>query len=120
MIALLKAKPDAQSVLNKALGNSAEQLGLTQSQLAQIIGKDRSAISRGNISPDSKAGELALYFIRCYRALYALMGGDQDNMRHWIKTVNSHLGDVSPMERMTSVAGLVEVMQYLDAIRGKV
>ena len=54
------------------------------------------------------------------RALYALMGGDQSNMRHWIKTANSHLGDASPMERMGSVAGLVEVMQYLDAIRGKV
>jgi uncharacterized protein (DUF2384 family) len=120
MVALLKPTPTPQSVLNKAMSNAATQLDLTQAQLAQIIGKDRTAISRGNISPDSKAGELALYFIRCYRALYALMGGDQSNMRHWIKTANSHLGDASPMERMGSVAGLVEVMQYLDAIRGKI
>ena len=120
MVALLKPTPTPQSVLNKAMCNAASQLDLTQAQLAQIIGKDRTAISRSPIDPGSKAGELALYFIRCYRALYALMGGDQDNMRHWIKTVNKHLGDTSPMERMGSIAGLVEVMQYLDAMRSKV
>lgn len=108
-----------KSVVNKAICNAAAQLDLTQTQLAQIIGINRTAISRSPIDPGSKAGELALYFIRCYRALYALMGGNQDNMRHWIKTVNRHLGDTSPMERMGSIAGLVEVMQYLDAIRLK-
>lgn len=120
MTALLKSGVNPQAVLNKALCNAAEQLDLTQVQIAHIIGKDRSVISRGNINPDSKAGELALYFIRCYRALYALMGGDRDNMRHWIKTGNSHLGDVSPAERMNTIAGLIEVMQYLDAARGKI
>ena len=28
------------------------------------------------ISETSKAGELALLFIRCYRSLYVLVGGD--------------------------------------------
>ena len=60
MVALLKSTPNPQSVLNKAMCNAAAQLDLTQAQLAQIIRKDRTAISRGSISSSSKAGELAL------------------------------------------------------------
>jgi hypothetical protein len=111
-------QPDPASVLAEALTNAGKHLGLTQADLGKIIGKDRSAVSRGRIAVDSKEGEIALLFIRCYRALYVLVGGDAEQMRHWMKTANLHTGGV-PAEQVKSIQGLVAVLSYLDAIRGK-
>ncbi len=105
-------------ILAEAFGNAGRLLGMNQTELGAIIGKDRTAISRGRLDPDSKAGELALLFIRCYRALHVLSGGDPAQMKHWMHTHNHHTGAV-PAEQVKSVQGLVTVMEYLDAIRGK-
>lgn len=109
---------DSADVLKKAFLNAGKALGLSQSVLATIIGKDRSTLARGRIEPTAKAGELALLLIRCYRSLYALMGGDIEHMRHWMHTENLHTGGV-PAEQIRSVQGLMEVVLYLDAIRGR-
>jgi len=114
----LAHEPDRASVLAEAYLNAGRQLGLSQAALGEIIGKDRSAVSRGRIDPASKAGELALLFIRCYRALYVLVGGDVEQMRHWMQTENLHTGGV-PAEQVKRVQGLTSVLEYLDAIRGK-
>jgi len=109
---------DNADVLGEALMNAGKYLGMSQADLGEVIGKDRSAISRGRIDPHSKAGELALMFIRCYRALYVLVGGDQQQMRHWMQTANLHTGGV-PLQQAKTVQGLVTVLEYLDAMRGK-
>lgn len=123
MTARPNALPDAGDVLAKALLSAREQLGLSQQELAAIVGVHRSAISRwqdnGGLRPDSKTGELALLLIRTYRTLFALFGGDLANMRHFLRTANLHLGGV-PLQLMTQVQGLVRVVEYVDAIRGKV
>lgn len=109
---------DKSDVLAEALINAGKYLGMSQADLGAIIGKNRTAISRGDIDPDSKAGELALLFIRCYRALYVLVGGDPRQMRHWMETENLHTGGI-PAEQIKHVQGLVTVLDYLDAMRGK-
>ena len=109
---------DKAEVLAEALLNAGKALGMTQADLGQVIGKDRSAISRGRIEPDSKSGELALLLIRVYRALYVLVGGDAEQMRHWMRTENLHTGSL-PSEQIKSVQGLNRVLEYLDAMRGK-
>lgn len=109
---------DNADVLKKAFLNAGKALGLSQSDLATTIGKDRSTLSRGRIEPASKSGELALLLIRCYRSLYALMGGDIEHMRHWMHTDNLHTGGI-PARQVSSVQGLMEVVLYLDAIRGR-
>ena len=119
MSAIPVPKPDAAHLLAKALVNAGKELGLTQAALGTIIGKDRTAISRGGIDPDSKAGELALLLIRAYRALFALVGGDASQMKHWVHTDNRHVGGI-PAEQILSVQGLLRVVEYLDAIRAKV
>ncbi|MGP9823881.1 antitoxin Xre/MbcA/ParS toxin-binding domain-containing protein [Ectopseudomonas khazarica] len=123
MSALTRSQPDADAVLAKALLNTREQLGLTQQELADIVGVHRSAISRwgeqGGLRPQSKTGELALLLIRAYRALFALFGGNLQDMRHFLRTENRHLAGV-PLQQMGQVQGLVRVVEYLDAIRGKV
>ena len=106
------------SVLTEALLNAGKQLGMSQADLGAVIGKNRTAISRGGIDPGSKAGELALLFIRCYRALYVLVGGNPEQMRHWMETENLHTGGI-PAEQIKSVQGLATVLGYLDAMRGK-
>jgi hypothetical protein len=119
MSVALVAKPEASEVIAEALANAGRSLGLTQAELGAVIGKDRSAISRGRIDPASKAGELALLLIRCYRALYVLVGGEQAAMRHWMHTANHHLGGV-PAQQIRTIQGLLAVLEYLDAMRGKV
>ncbi|MCL5060523.1 MAG: MbcA/ParS/Xre antitoxin family protein [Candidatus Thermoplasmatota archaeon] len=109
---------DKASVLAEALINAGRHLGMNQADLGEIIGKDRTAISRGRIDPASKAGELALLLIRCYRALYVLVGGNPEHMRHWMQTENLHTGGV-PAEQVKTVQGLTTVLEYLDAMRGK-
>lgn len=118
-MALLQAQPiDNNAVLSEALLNAGKALGLTQAQVGNVIGKDRTTLNRG-LSPTSKAGELALLFIRCYRSLYVLVGGKPDDMKHWMHTENRHTGGI-PAEQVQTVTGLNHVLEYLDAMRGRV
>lgn len=110
--------PDQRLTLAKALARAGKALGLSQEVLGQIIGRDRSVLHRG-LDPASKAGELALLLIRAYRSLYVLVGGSQAEMRHWMHSYNHDTGGV-PAEQVCSVQGLVTVVEYLDAMRGKV
>ena len=112
------SRPDPSAVLTQALLSAGDYLGLTKAELGAAIGKDRTIFSRGKVTPETKSGELALILIRCYRSLYALVGGDRVQMQHWMHTPNSHTGGV-PAEQVKTVQGLVRVMEYLDAIRGK-
>lgn len=114
------AKPtaDPSRVLGKAVLRAAERMGIRQQALADIIGRDRSSISRAGVDPDSKSGELAKLLIRCYRSLAVLVDDNQAQLREWLGTRNRHTGGV-PREQLRSVAGLVVVTEYLDAIRGK-
>lgn len=107
-----------REVLSKALLNAGKALGFSQAEIGRIVGKDRTSIARG-LDPQSKSGELALLLIRCYRSLYVLVGGDGEDMKHWMHTRNHHTGGV-PAEQVTSVQGLNAVVSYLDAMRGKV
>lgn len=106
------------AVLAKAVINAGKELGLTQATIGQAIGKDRTSISRG-LDPRSKAGELALLLVRCYRSLYVLVGGKTADMKHWMHTPNRHTGGI-PAEQVQTVPGLIHVVEYLDAMRGKI
>ena len=102
--------------------SAAERLGLRNRHLAAILGTSEASISRlqhaRSMNPDSKEGELALLFLRAYRSLDALVGGEDEKARRWLHAENDHLRGV-PAERMRTVEGLVDVVQYLDAMRGR-
>lgn len=123
MSAQVQILPSENEVLSKALLNSKEHLGLTNTELGEIIGKDRTYFTRlrnhSVLEPNSKEGELALHVIRIYRSLYALEGGDIEAMEEWLNTSNKHLNGV-PKELLKNIQGLVQVVEYLDAMRGKV
>jgi hypothetical protein len=120
MTAVTRVGPDGGEVLCKALLNVKEALDLKQAELGDIIGLNRSSVSRlQSLDPASKAGELALLLVRVYRSLFAMVGGDVAAMQHWLRTPNQHLGG-TPLKLMTSIQGLIHVVEYLDAVRGRV
>jgi hypothetical protein len=106
-----------RALLAKAVRNAGKALGLSVTQIGQVIGKDRTSIGRG-VDPGSKSGELALLLIRCYRSLHVLTGGREEDIRHWMQAENVGTGGI-PAEQVKSVPGLMRVVEYLDAMRGK-
>lgn len=123
MSALAQLNSDPAAVLAKAVLNAAEQLGLKQAELAAVLGMHRTAISRlkqnPNLEPASKQGELALLLIRIARALFALTGGDKDWIKHFMHSPNQVTGGV-PAQQIESIQGLIQVLQFVDALRGKI
>ena len=118
----LTTQPDRAIVLAKARLGAAERLGVRNRQLASVIGSSEASVSRlrsgRGLDPASKEGELALLFLRLYRSLDALVGGDDAKAREWLHAANDHLGGI-PADRIRTVEGLVDVVQYLDAMRGR-
>ena len=120
--ALPSRSPDPAAVLAKGTLNAAERLGIRNRILAEVIGTSEASISRlsgaRGLDPNRKEGELALLFLRLFRSLDALVGGEDAKAREWLHATNTHLRGV-PAERIRSVEGLVDVIQYLDAMRGR-
>jgi hypothetical protein len=113
---------DPAAVLTKALLSAARLLGLRNREVAAVIGASEASVSRlGSgrvIEPGSKEGELALLFLRLFRSLDALVGGEAGKARAWLQAENTHLGGI-PAERIRHIEGLVDVVQYLDSMRGR-
>ena len=110
---------DAQ-LLQQAVLRAAEELDLSRTDLARVLGKDRSTLTCAKgMDPASKTGELALLLIRLYRSLSVLVGNDRKLLRHWFHTANRHTGGV-PAEQVRRTEGLVEIVQYLDAMRAPI
>jgi len=116
-------QPDPANVLGKAVLETADFLGLPAEVLGNIIGRDRTSITRLKknpvIDPTSKTGELALLLIRVYRGLFAILGGNQAAMREWLRQNNLSLQG-QPLNRIQSVVGLTSTVNYVDAMRGKI
>lgn len=114
--------PARDAVLAKAVLRAAAQLGMNQSELGAVLGMHRSAVSRlgrnGALGPETKQGELALLVVRLARALFALTGGDDNWMRHFMRSENVATGGV-PLQQITTIQGLVSVLTFVDGIRGK-
>ena len=123
MSAIEQLQPSREAVLAKAVLNAADQMGLNQAQLGAVLGVHRSAISRLKqkpvLDPNSKQGELALLFVRIARALLALTGNDKDWAKHFMSTYNKVTRGV-PIEQMATITGLITVLNFVDAMRGKI
>lgn len=116
--------PASDQVVTKAFRKASTILNLNQKEIADILGPSESTISRifgGNqmISVESKEGEIALLFLRMFRSLDSLFGGDENNMKLWLDSENHYLHGV-PRDLIKNIGGLLHVIEYLDAMRGKV
>jgi len=120
-----KIDHNPEVVLQKAILKAAGLWGVNNTELARIIGVSEPTVSRlyadtsKGIKPDSKEGELSLLFIRAFRALDAFLGNALENEKKWLRAKNKVLNGI-PLELMKTVTGLVSVVNYLDAVRGKI
>lgn len=107
-------------VLRKSLQRAGEELGLTAQETAQAIGKSRTFFeqARAHSRIDLHTQRMIALVLRLHRSLSALVGDDTALMRHWINTANRHTGGV-PREQLQDPEQLVELVQYLDAMRGR-
>ena len=115
-------KSDPSTVLMTAFNKACAELNVSREDKSDILGINKSTLSRNvgtGFSPQSKTGELQLHFIRLYRSLYAISGGDSAFMNHWFNTENKALNG-SPADLCRTIQGLFSVNQYLDAMRGKI
>lgn len=116
--------PAVGAVVTKAALAAAARLDVPQKALSRIIGVSEASVSRMRagtyeLTPGDKSFELAILFVRLFRALDATVGGDEAVARAWLRQPNIALGQ-KPLALIESVTGLVNVVAYLDAQRARV
>jgi DNA-binding XRE family transcriptional regulator len=109
------------TVATKAVLRAAARLGLSNKTLAKIIGVSEATVSRMGagsyqLARGDKPFDLALLFVRVFRSLDAIAGGDEAVATAWLRSENLALGG-TPLTLIQSVPGLVHVLAYLDARR---
>ena len=123
-LATASARATEGAVVTKALMRAAGRLGVPQKAVSRIIGVSEATVSRMQsgrvtLAPGDKPFELAALFVRLFRALDAMVGGDEAAARAWLTSENLALGGV-PLQLIESVTGLVDVVAYLDSRRALV
>jgi hypothetical protein len=110
-----------QGVLSKATWRAARNLGLSGAALARVLGLSEATVSRLGrgewvVSPTSKEGQLAALLVRLFRSLDAIVGNDPNKVRAWMASPNRALNGI-PRELIETPQGLVQTLQYVDAMR---
>lgn len=117
-------QPDPAATLSKAVVRTALLLRLKQSSLARILGISPATASRlcaGNylLNPaKEKEWEFALLLVRLFRSLDAVLG-HEDSAQQWLTGHNLALNG-RPVDLIETAEGLVRVLHYLDAHRGRI
>lgn len=111
-------------VVTKAATRAADRLGLKSNVLCKVIGLSEPTISRMRkghyvMDPNHKSFELALLFVRLYRSLDAVVGGDETVAADWLANNNTALNG-KPVDLIQSISGLISVITYLDSRRAVV
>ena len=112
------------AIVTKAAIRAAERLGVKNKTLARIIGLSEATVSRMKqgdypLARAQKPFELAVLFVRLYRSLDAVIGGDDAVAASWLNNQNTAL-NAKPIDLIQTVSGLANVIQYLDARRAVV
>jgi uncharacterized protein (DUF2384 family) len=111
------------AVLSKAAVRAARLLDLSQRDVSAALGVSEATASRlfaGKylLSPErAKEWELARLLVRIFRSLDALWG-HEETARTWLASTNLALA-ARPKDLLRSVEGMVRVVTYLDAARGR-
>lgn len=121
LTAPMAAVTPQETILTKAALRAAELLGVNNREFAAIIGVSPSFVTKlkagTSVLPiNTKPSELAIQFVRAFRSLDAVVGGDNATARAWMRNHNTAL-DAVPVGYMASVVGLVDIVNYLDQRR---
>ena len=118
-----KPRPEPRRVLTGAVMRASALYEISQAALAQILGLSPSTVSRMangayTLDDQKKEWELGALFVRLFRSLDAVVGSNDTTARGWLNGENSGL-KARPIDLIRSTEGLVRVVQYLDAARGR-
>ncbi len=121
--ALVDPEPEPRRVLTDAVVRAAALLDITQTGLAHILGLSPSTVSRmANgaylLDAEKKEWELGALFVRLFRSLDAVVGSNDAAAQAWLGGPNLGLSG-RPLDLIRTTEGLVRVVQYLDAARGR-
>lgn len=110
---------DRREVLTKALLRSADELGLTTEELAQVLGVTPATIARMTsneyvLDENRKEWELAALLVRLYQGLAAMLLDNETNVRNWMRQPNTGLRTI-PVECIITITGLAETVSYVEA-----
>lgn len=114
--------PDGRAqVITKAVVRASERLELSGKDLSDIIGLSEATVSRMRrdeyrLEEGSKEFELGALFVRLFRSLDAITGGDAEVSNAWLRNENRALGG-RPLDQIKTIAGLTNGLAYLDSRR---
>jgi hypothetical protein len=116
--------PARLEVLAKSTARAADELELSNATLGRVLGLSEASVSRmrrgaADVLVNGKSYELAALFVRLFRSLYAMTGGDMRAARSWLATSNRALHQI-PLDAMQTVVGLTAVVAYVDSFRGRI
>lgn len=116
---------DRARVLTRAVAETARRLKLRSTEVTAIIGVSQPTASRllngkFQLAQGAKSWELGAHLVRLYRSLAAMVGGDDELARAWLRSANLAFGGRTPLEAIRTVEGLVHACDYVDAHRARV
>ena len=119
--ALAASRSNDAAIVSKAVVRAAERLNIPGRILAAILGVSEATVSRMKsgdfaLDRDRNAFELSLLFVRLYRSLDAIVGGDAPAAASWFQSHNTVL-NARPVDVVQSIPGLMHVIDYLDSRR---
>ena len=117
--------PDRSRVLSQAVSEAAKRMKVRTADLVAILGCSQPTISRLSsgkscLHEGTKEWELSAHFVRLYRSLSSMVGGDDILIASWMKSPNKAFNQQVPLDYIKRVDGLINVCNYLDAHRAKV
>jgi uncharacterized protein (DUF2384 family) len=117
-------KSQEAATLSKALIRAASLLHIRQASVARILGISQASASRlfaGSylLNPErGKEWEFAVLLIRLFRSLDAMIGHGE-NAQKWLTGNNLSLAG-RPIDLIETTEGLIRVLHYVDAYRGRI
>ncbi|MBD3841854.1 MAG: DUF2384 domain-containing protein [Campylobacterales bacterium] len=110
------------TVLAEAVLKTADLLGLSNTQLATVMGLDLMSMNQIEFSavlePASAQGEAGLLLIRLYQSLSALTGGDSEWIDYFMNTFNTATDGV-PIQQIQNRKGLEKVLTVVEALNNR-
>jgi len=108
-------------VMTMAVIRAGEKLGLSGKDMAMILGVSEPTVSRMRkgeyrLEEGSKTFEIGALFVRLFRSLDAITGGDGAVSNAWLRNDNLALGG-RPIDQIKTITGLTHGLAYLDSRR---
>ena len=109
-------------VLAEAVLKTANLLGLSNTQLAAVMGLDIMSMNQIEFSavlePTSAHGEAGLLLIRLYQNLSSLTGGDSEWIDYFMNAFNTATDGV-PTQQIQTREGLEKVLTVVEALNNR-